>query len=132
MENKVYYLLLLLLYITFVICGICYYSSTYRYKCGRRISRRRCTGTTTHSKCCDGYSDYTSDCRYPLCNGKPTPLGGCSEVNPTDTIKYRGGGSRNQGEGTCISPGLCADCKDGFYADWALCKRLFVKETLNI
>lgn len=56
-----------------------------------------------------------------LCNGKPTPLGGCTEKNPTDAIQYRGGGSRNEGGGTCISPGQCADCKDGFYVDGALC-----------
>ncbi|VDI15141.1 Hypothetical predicted protein [Mytilus galloprovincialis] len=56
-----------------------------------------------------------------LCNGKPTPHGGCAEVNPTDTIYYRGGGSRNQGGGTCISPGVCADCQDGFHADEAQC-----------
>ncbi|XP_071153805.1 uncharacterized protein [Mytilus edulis] len=121
MKKNVYYLLLWLLYITIVFCGLCtYYRSTsYSSRCGwRRCTKYR---QTSYAGCCAGYSDITPDCRYPLCNGQPTPRGGCTEINPTDTIYYRGGGSRNQGGGTCVSPGVCADCQNGFYVDAAQC-----------
>ncbi|XP_052095907.1 uncharacterized protein LOC127731089 [Mytilus californianus] len=132
-KKNVYYLLIWLLYIPTILCGLCTYyrRSSYTTSCfiiGRCTRYRR----TSYPACCVGYSDITPDCVYSLCNGKPTARGGCTEVNPTDTIYYRNGGSRNQGGGTCISPDVCADCQDGFYINGALCTRLFVTETLNI
>ncbi|VDI02477.1 Hypothetical predicted protein [Mytilus galloprovincialis] len=99
----------------------------YRGGGSRNEGGGTCISPGQCADCKDGFYVDGALCTT-LCNGKPTPLGGCSEVNPTDTIKYRGGGSRNQGEGTCISPGLCSNCKDGFYADWALCTS---KKTLS-
>ncbi|CAC5401970.1 unnamed protein product [Mytilus coruscus] len=88
---------------------------------GNAYTDQRQIRQISYEDCCVGYSDYTSDCRYALCAGYPTPLGGCNKVNPTDKIYYRGGSSSSQGHGTCISPNVCHNCQDGFYANSGYC-----------
>ena len=50
-----------------------------------------------------------------LCGGKTDGDGACNIPYPNDRIIYRGGLSRNSGDGTCSGPATCTNCKLGFY-----------------
>ena len=50
-----------------------------------------------------------------LCGGKTDEDGACNIPYPNDSIIYRGGSSRNSGDGTCTAPATCTGCKLGFY-----------------
>ena len=50
-----------------------------------------------------------------LCGGKKPEDGACNIPYLNDSIIYRGGSSRNSGEGNCTAPATCTGCKSGFY-----------------
>ncbi|XP_067663255.1 uncharacterized protein [Haliotis asinina] len=102
-----------------------YWSHRYTTSCGfwnwGRCTRYRRMSTIKY-RCKTGYrSTDNTGCPHPICDSEINPIA-CNIDYRTSHIIYSNGRTQYKSGGSCTSPGICANCNEGFYPSRERCR----------